>query len=89
MADFLLSNDQGADVRVRAEVAALFARTGAQSVSARAQAALWSVEPAWLEEVFTRLAARYGSVEGYLERRLGMGCDGIGLLRARYLEPDD
>lgn len=47
---------------------------------------LTGVEREWLEAALHGVEAQDGSVEAYLERRLGAGPDEIAALRARYLE---
>lgn len=47
---------------------------------------LMKSDPAYLEAAFKQMEAEHGSVEGYLEQRLGVGPKEIDTLRATYLE---
>lgn len=86
--DYLLSNTaanmQGVITAVTEEqdpARAAFAR-----MPAEVRRLLSGVEREWLEGALRGIEAQDGSVEAYLERRLGVGSGEIAALRARYLE---
>ena len=49
--------------------------------------ALLASDPAYIEAALDHASAEYGSVDGYLEKRLGVGPGERAALRARYLQP--
>jgi protein-tyrosine phosphatase len=88
MADFLRSNEVPHDDRMQRQIAAMVARVGPGSFSERAIASLAGVRSEWLDRLFAQVEGGYGSVAGYLARRVGIGEEGVSLLRHRYLEPE-
>lgn len=48
--------------------------------------ALMGSEPAYIESTLDALTAEYGSVEGFLDKELGVTAADLAALRARYLE---
>jgi protein tyrosine/serine phosphatase len=72
MADYLLTNDEA---RIERKIEALipyFAEHLARPVSYEATRTACSVHPAYLEAAFEVMAEHHGSVDGYLERALGI-----------------
>jgi protein-tyrosine phosphatase len=53
------------------------------------RAPLLRSDPAYLEAAFKEMEARHGSVEGYLEQRLGVDAADLATLRRLYLDPAD
>ena len=85
MADFLRTNDSGRSVHAEREMAAFHERL--RSLSPGAIAAMQGVRPEWLETLFSRVAAQYGSVARFLADHVGIGEAGLAQLRANYLDP--
>ncbi|MFH1331290.1 MAG: tyrosine-protein phosphatase [Actinomycetota bacterium] len=87
VADFVASNGALATPERLEELAARLNQGRTQPLTPEALFALSGVRGEWLEVMFGRLAARFGSVEAYLAEALGVGAAESALLRARYLEP--
>ena len=85
MADFLRTNESIRDARTARDVAAFLEQF--PSLSAEAGAAMQGVRPEWLDSLFSRVAAQYGSVARYLADHVGIGATGLARLRANYLDP--
>jgi len=86
-ADFLAGNDYLTSPERLEEVAARLNRDREQPLTPEAVFALSGVKAEWLQEMFARLTARYGSVEGYLHDALGLTEAELVGMRERYLEP--
>jgi hypothetical protein len=69
------------------ELAARLNQGREQPLTPEALFALSGVRGEWLEVMFGRLAARFGSVEAYLAEALGLAHADLEALRDRYLEP--
>jgi hypothetical protein len=69
------------------ELAARLNQGREQPLTPEALFALSGVRGEWLEVMFGRLTARFGSVEAYLAEALGVGAAESAILRALYLEP--
>lgn len=86
--DYLLSNEaanmEGVITGVTGEQDP--ARAALARMPPEVRRLLTGVEREWLEGAFRGIEAQDGSIEAYLERRLGIGPGAIAALRARYLE---
>ena len=79
--DFLLSNS-GLDMNtVQGAISPMLAALPPEVIKP-----LVGVEGAYLDTAFAQLKADYGSVEGYLEKELGVGPAQIALLKRRMLD---
>lgn len=88
MADYLASNRYFDGGRVARELAKNpYAGFGGQALSPETLAVILSVEREWLEASFASIEARYGSLDGYLTRGLGLSRMEIAAIRRRMLEP--
>lgn len=87
VADFVASNETLATPERLEELADGLNRGRSRPLSSEALFALSGVKAEWLDEMFGRLAARYGSVEAYLRDALGLTQADLEALRERYLEP--
>ena len=85
MADFVRTNDESQEWAQR-EAAAIVNRGGVV-LSPAAIAAFSGVRAEWLDTLFERVAAQYGSVAEYLAGHIGIGDRGVARLRKLYLEP--
>lgn len=87
VADFVASNGALATPERLEELAARLNQGREQPLTPEALFALSGVRGEWLEVMFGRLAARFGSVEAYLAEALGLTHADLEALRDRYLEP--
>jgi protein-tyrosine phosphatase len=87
VADFVASNETLATPERLEELADRLNRGRSRPLSPEALFALSGVKAEWLDEMFGRLAARYGSVEAYFRDALGLTEADLEALRERYLEP--
>ena len=87
VADFVASNGMLATPERLEELAARLNQGREQPLSPEALFALSGVKAEWLDEMFGRLAARFGSVDAYLSDALGLADGDLAALRDRYLEP--
>ncbi|MCU0280541.1 MAG: tyrosine-protein phosphatase [Acidimicrobiia bacterium] len=87
VADFVASNETLATPERLEELAARLNQGRGRPLSPEALFALSGVKAEWLDEMFGRLAARYGSVEAYFRDALGLTEADLEALRDRYLEP--
>lgn len=87
VADFVASNGMLATPERLEELAARLNEGRERPLSPEALFSLSGVRAEWLDVMFGRLAARFGSVDAYLNDALGMGAAELAILRERYLEP--
>jgi protein-tyrosine phosphatase len=87
LADFMATNDSLATPERLEELAARLNRGREQAISRQALFAISGVKAEWLDLMFGRIAARFGSVEAYLGDILGLTGADLAALRGRYLEP--
>ena len=87
VADFVASNGALATPERLEELAARLNQGREQPLTPEALFALSGVRGEWLEVMFGRLTARFGSVEAYLAEALGVAAAESATLRAHYLEP--
>jgi len=86
-ADFMATNDSLATPERLEELAARINRGRETKISQQALFAISGVKAEWLDVLFARLAADFGSVEAYLSDALGLTPADLAALRERYLEP--
>jgi protein-tyrosine phosphatase len=79
--DFLLSNGAPGMDTLQTDLSAMFAKLPADVV-----APMIGVEGAYLDSAFAQLREQYGSVEGYMQKELGVGPKEIAALRKRMLK---
>ena len=87
VADFVAGNGALATPERLEELAARLNQGREQPLTPDALFALSGVRGEWLEVMFGRLAARFGSVEAYLRDALGLADADLETLREGYLEP--
>jgi protein-tyrosine phosphatase len=89
LADYLLSRrrDDEADAHRREMMARMVQRITERPASADMVDAILDARPSYLQAAFDRIAARHGSVEGYLRTCAGLDNAALQRLRDRMLEP--
>lgn len=85
MTDFLLSNDGLSNARTQ-DLNAI-GETAIGRYGERARFSLTGVRAEWLDRALDGLSTLYGSVESYLEQRVGFGREDLERLRSIYLAP--
>lgn len=85
-ADFVATNQALASPQRLEELAARLNEGRDQPLSPESLFALSGVKAEWLDEMYRRLARRYGSVEGYLHEALGLTAADLARLHEQYLE---
>jgi protein-tyrosine phosphatase len=86
--DFLLSSALDSPPAETGEARLMNRLLESMDLTPAARHAVTSVQAEWLEALFDGIEQRYGSVTGYLDRRLGLGRDDLTRLRRGFLEPD-
>ena len=87
--DFLLSGALAPPAMETGETRLMNRLLESMDLTAAARRAVTSVQAEWLEALLGGIEQRYGSVTGYLGRRVGLGQDDLTRLRRGFLEPDD
>ena len=85
VADFLLTNAEATERA--AEFIEWMKQATGHAMSPERAYWLAGVKGEWIETLFARTAARYGSVAGYLREALGVGPGELAALQDRFLEP--
>jgi protein-tyrosine phosphatase len=79
-ADFVLSNDAPGLKSLTGQMPAAM-----HAIPPEVLRVLGGVDGSWLDAAFDQIARDYGSVEGFLDRELGVGPREIAALRKRML----
>lgn len=87
MADYLASNHHYDTAKAARLTSGSHPGFSGQAPDAATLAAIAGVDREWLEASFAAIDARYGSLDGYLKRGLGLSALEIAAIRRRMLEP--
>lgn len=87
LADFMATNEALATPERLDELAARLNQGRDKEISRQALFAISGVKAEWLDVMFERIAARFGSLEAYLRDTLGLTDGDLASLRQRYLVP--
>ncbi|MBA3811979.1 MAG: tyrosine-protein phosphatase [Caulobacteraceae bacterium] len=86
LADYLLTNDPGRMARRMPILAQAIEELAGRTPSEAALRAAMGVEADYLDTAFAAIADRFGGVDAYLERALGMDAGLRGAIEARLLD---
>ena len=84
--DYLLTNACADSLKDQARFRMLLQQFGIDEISEEGVEALRCAHPEYLQAAFDGMRENYGSVENYLEQRLGMDAEKIDTMRSLYLE---
>lgn len=86
VADYMKVNEFAAE-GINRTVQALVQRTGDARLGEHVRT-LFSVRESYINTVFQMIQEGYGSIERYMKEEMGIGADGLQLLRNKYLEAE-